>query len=197
MECRPTSAIAKGNSLSQVVAHFLACQSSCPRDELRAYSNKPLKTAIAMAAHADRGDGKKHSHQWNLFSTTATRAESILLNSMEAIAACKDFASLHELIKTKLNIPGAGEMYWYDTAFRIGISQGIYPDAVYLHRGTRIGAENLGIAKGKDVLQMSELPPELQGLRPYEVEDFLCLYHEDLAKIRPPAEPAAHRQERC
>ncbi len=75
-------------------------------------------------------------------------------------------------------------MYWYDTVFRIGISMGVYPQNVYLHRGTRDGAKALGIYKGKDVLEMSELPVELRKMKPYQVEDFLCIKKDVLHKFK-------------
>jgi hypothetical protein len=59
-----------------------------------------------------------------------------------------------------------------------------YPLKVYLHRGTRIGAENLGVSNGKDVLDMSELPKALQKMEPYQVEDFLCICKDELKNCR-------------
>lgn len=170
----------KSSTLGGLVADSLRGQSKCARGELEGYSNRPTENALVMAARADDGYGNTHDHQWNLWSTTAKHAEEILLKNIDAIVASTDFDSLHSLIKTMLNIPGAGEMYWYDTAFRIGINLGLYPQKVYLHRGTRIGAKNLGLDFRKDVLEMSELPAELQELEPYQVEDFLCLYKDAL-----------------
>jgi hypothetical protein len=183
--CPITNSKAK-YTLAELRAEFFGQIGCCQSDEIVAYQNKPLKTAIVMAARADRGDGELHSHQKWLRPETAKAAESILLKCIGQIAACKDFDALHELIKSKLNIHGAAEMYWYDTAFRIGISLGIYPEKVYLHRGTKDGAENLGIRNGKDVLEMSDLPKELQKLEPYQVEDFLCICKEELKRCRMP-----------
>ena len=76
-------------------------------------------------------------------------------------------------------------MYWYDTAFRIGISLGVYPDKVYLYAGTRKGAIALGIyTRGKEVMTMSELPVELQKMKPCQVEDFLCMRKDELHRFR-------------
>lgn len=194
MDCRPPPHLGKGTSLSQLITHFVAAEPSCSRGELAAYRNKPLRTAIAMAARADRGDGQRHDHQWSLRDDTARKAEVILLKAADQIKACKDFDALHSLVKIKLNIPGAAEMYWYDTAFRIGISMGILPEKVYLHRGTRLGAEQLGLGRGKPTLEMSELPPALQALEPYQVEDFLCIYHDALAHLAHSAESARRRR---
>jgi hypothetical protein len=50
------------------------------------------------------------------------------LKCADEIQACKDFDSLHEIVKAKCQISGAGELYWYDTAFRIGISLRFFPE---------------------------------------------------------------------
>jgi hypothetical protein len=184
--CCPRTTSKTKYTLAELVDEFLEQDGCCQCDEIVAYQNKPLKNAIIMAARADRGDGELHSHQKWLRPKTAKEAESILLKCIDEIAACNNFDVLHELIKSKLNISGAAEMYWYDTAFRIGISLGIYPEKVYLHRGTRTGAENLGVRNGKDVLKMADLPKELQRLKSYEVEDFLCVCKDALKRCRVP-----------
>ena len=61
------------------------------------------------------------------------KAETILLNCVEEIAAGKNFDDLHGISKSKLNISGANNMFWHGTAFRIGIRHGNYPEKVYLH----------------------------------------------------------------
>jgi len=170
-----------GNAtLADLVQEFRNGQSKCPYGELAGYPNIPLETALVMAGRADDGHGHCHPHQWRLWDSTAHEAETILLQNINRIAACKDFDSLHNLVKKILNIPGAGEMYWYDTAFRIGINLRIYPGKVYLHRGTRDGAKNLGLPFEKDALEISELPQELQKLKPHQTEDFLCIYKDFL-----------------
>jgi hypothetical protein len=167
-------------TLAELVQEFLEGQSKCLRGELKGYRDIPLKTALIMAARADDGEGRCHPHQWRLWDTTARQAEIILLQNINKIAACKNFDSLHNLIKSILNIPGAAEMFWYDTAFRIGINLKIYPEKVYLHRGTRDGAKNLGLQFGRYALEISELPKELQRLKPHQIEDFFCVFKDSL-----------------
>jgi hypothetical protein len=191
MGCTDKKASDKTNSLAELVAEFLEQDGCCPRDEMKAYKGKPIKVAIEMAAQARHGKGKRpdgtkklHPHQRWLRQETADKAEKILLGCVPQIKACKDFDALHELVKSKLQITGAKEMYWYDTAFRIGISMGVYPKKVYLHRRTKDGAKAFGIYKGKDFLELSELPAELRKMEPYQVEDFLCIKKDVLHKLK-------------
>jgi hypothetical protein len=48
----------------------------------------------------------------------------------------------------------------------------LFPDKVYLHAGTRLGARALGLRTAA-TLKMSELPKEFRALKPHEIEDVL------------------------
>jgi hypothetical protein len=186
MNCTKTEAPTRTNSLAQLVADFLKEEGTCPRGEMKTFRHLPLKEAIKKAAQARDEGGRFYRHQWNLFNRpdVSKKSQEVLLACADQIAACKDFDSLLGLVESKLRIPGAGEMYWYDTAFRIAISLMFFPDKVYLHRGTRAGAIALGIYTGEDVLEMSELPQELRRMKPYQVEDFLCMRKDVLHRFK-------------
>jgi hypothetical protein len=85
-------------------------------------------------------------------------------------------------MKEHLNgVRGLGELYYYDTALRIGASLRLMPRRVYLHRGTRDGAHALGLACKADSLDPRDLPKALAVLEPREIEDFLCIYKDQLS----------------
>jgi len=176
------NSIAK-DSLAQLVADFLEQEGCCACDEMKDFQNIGIKDAIKKAARAKDSKGKLYSHQWNLekkHPNVPKEAEHILVKCAGEIAACSDFDALHDLIIDKLKaLTGAGEMYYYDTAFRIGISMDVYPQKVYLHCGTRDGAKALGVYEDrKEVLEMAGLLrkfPEFAKMKPYQVEDFLCM----------------------
>ena len=52
-------------------------------------------------------------------------------------------------------IPGIGELYVYDTSFRIGAKLNLFPTKVYLHAGTRRGVRALGLDHSADTLKVS------------------------------------------
>jgi len=186
MNCTEKKESGKANTLADLVAEFLEQDGCCPRGEIKTFRGLKIQDAISKAALARDENGNLFSHQWHFFNhpEVPPKAESILLASVNEILACKDFDALHALVKSKLQIPFAGELYWYDTAFRIGISMGILPKTVYLHAGTKDGAMALGIYKGKDVLNMSDLPMELQTMAAHQVEDFLCIKKDVLHKFK-------------
>ena len=73
-----------------------------------------------------------------------------------------------------------GKLASYDTSLRIGAHRGLWPRWVYLHTGTRTGAKALNLDISGVSLEVSDLPGPLRRLQPYEVEDFLCIYKQNL-----------------
>lgn len=141
-----------------------------------------LEDAIRTAAFALKPNGTRYSHQRWLKDETAQLAADLMLDHAEEIASTFDFESLHALLKLLLGgVPGIGEMYLYDAAFRLSGKLGRPPARVFLHRGTREGARALGFDSDREHLELKELPEPLRALEAYEVEDVLCLYKDDLA----------------
>ncbi|MBI4192845.1 MAG: hypothetical protein HY525_20220 [Betaproteobacteria bacterium] len=76
------------------------------------------------------------------------------------------------------SVRGIGELYVYDTALRLGAHLRLLPRQVYLHAGTRRGARALGLDHRAKSLAPTKLPAALRCLRPYEMEDVLCIYED-------------------
>ncbi len=68
-----------------------------------------------------------------------------------------------------------GKLAIYDTVIRLG---------VYLHAGTNEGARALGLDTRRGILEPKELPTPFRSLEPWECEDFLCIYKDELAKLK-------------
>lgn len=121
----------------------------------------------------------------------------LLLANADYVKAAPTFDELIDLVERIAGpVSTFGELAIYDTARRIGTHLGLEPEKVYLHRGTRTGANALGRAwlgrdgkrqagpwRGQPSLEMSELPAELTELTPGEVEDALCIYKSVLQKM--------------
>jgi len=93
------------------------------------------------------------------------------------------FERLHSEIERLVGpLRGIGELYVYDTALRIGAYRGLNPKRVYVHAGVRVGARNLGLDPGRSgSIAVGGLPGPLRTLKPYEIEDILCIYKDQLA----------------
>lgn len=123
--------------------------------------------------------GKKNSHQNRIPKETLENFKKEIKKQKEAISECRTFDELLGISENS-TIDGIGLLTEYDIAFRYGWQIGIYPDKVYLHAGTKIGAKNLGIVKrGAKYLTKEELPAYLKAIEPWMVEDFLCVEKDD------------------
>ena len=147
--------------------------------ELRYFRNRPsLEAAITDAGLAQWFDGdryKRYSHQRRIPRAALETATKRLHR-----AALGDARSFDDLITRVANavrpIRGLGELYIYDTALRLGGHLRLVPREVYLHAGTRRGAQALGLDPRSDSLLPNQLPPVLRRLRPHKIEDLLCIY---------------------
>jgi hypothetical protein len=142
------------------------------------FANQPsLAGALRCAATATREDGKRFSHQRRVPRTALQRACDELMRREQRIAACTTFDEIVGTVRSVAsNIPGLGPLYVYDTALRIGGKLRIYPDKVYLHCGTRVGARRFGFPSKGEWLEMRDLPKPLRVLPAAEVEDILCIF---------------------
>jgi hypothetical protein len=181
MDCDNQEAT-KADTLAKLIADFIGQDGCFANDEVRAFRNLNIEEAIEKAVLVFNEKVPHFNHRWNLKNhpEVPQKVASILLKLTAEIQSRRNFDDLHEFIKSKIwHIPFVGELYCYDTAFRIGISKDIYPDKIYLHAGTRKGAMSLGIyKKGKEVLEKSELLkkyPEFKNMKAYQIEDFLCI----------------------
>jgi hypothetical protein len=169
-------------NLDAVVRHYRANFQAGAQAELQSFRDQPLADAVQRAAIAARPVSLRYSHQTRLKPQHLAEAARVLADNLQAVGAAKNFAGLHALLLRLLGSrAGLGELYFYDTALRIGAKLGFLPQAIYLHAGTRAGAKALGLAVNGSVLLKSELPEPLQKLQAHEVEDVLCIYKDYFA----------------
>lgn len=150
--------------------------------EIDWFAGQPsLDVAIEKAALAVNSRGKRYSHQRRLKKVALKQALGVLLDDSEAIRHARDFDHLFDLIEGAVKrIPGIGELYVYDTAFRIGANLNLFPSRIYLHAGTRRGARVLGLDDSRATLNVSALPKAFRILEPHELEDVLCIFKDEL-----------------
>jgi hypothetical protein len=144
-----------------------------------------LRSAVERAALALDCNGKRFKHQHRVRRDAMLAAEAMLLQIVPELELCRSFDQLLEVIEGVLRgIGGIGEMYVYDAALRIGAKLNLLPRRIHLHRGTRAGAEQLGLRTDVPALNPEELPAALRALPPYEVEDILCIYKDRFRATR-------------
>lgn len=136
-----------------------------------------------MAANARDTRGHKHSHQRRINTDHLSKFCDRILLMKDEIKEVRSFYELFKIIQD-CKVDNIGELCIYDTSHRIGAFLGIFPDAIYLHSGTKKGAnEVLGKIKGIRVLKnMLPVPFQRDDLSNSEIEDILCIYKNFLKK---------------
>lgn len=138
-------------------------------------------------------DGRVADHQRRIGKKTldsaidALRSAGFDKNGRCSQCSFKDFEELHDTIAKIIGgIGGIGDLAIYDIAVRIGAHQDpvVAPkDYVYIHRGTRTGAEKAlgrGIKGRRIPLTDFQGIPYLDGMNALEIEDFLCINKDKL-----------------
>jgi hypothetical protein len=141
-------------------------------------AQKDLKNSLIYAALAENNLGKRNGHQKRLKKLNLEKFADNLVDNIKKIEDALTFDELLKIVES-CKIKGVGELACYDTANRIGAKLGLPPDLIYLHAGTRNGAEKLLGRKLKDkTIRKTELPNPFQGddITPAEIEDILCIY---------------------
>lgn len=148
--------------------------------ERRRYTRlESLRNAVDIAARCVLPNGKRHKHQRRIPQESLDEARARLL--VANLGSCRSFDELHTTINSTIrNIYKVGPLVVYDVAHRVGAFLHLEPEHVYLHRGTREGARALGLGRGRDWIDLAELPPEFGRLTPAEAEDCLCIYKKRL-----------------
>lgn len=181
--CRPG---ARGRppltKLSEIVDSYIADHRESARREMRfCAQHKRLADAVEKAALCKLPSGKRHRHQRRLSAATLIEAANRLKRTN--FSAVTNFDALHKLVCRIIGpITGIGPLTVYDISHRIGAHLGHAPELVYLHSGALIGARSLGL--GGTTLNIIDLPKAFQRLTPAEAEDCLCIYKDDLKRLK-------------
>ncbi|MBI5283457.1 MAG: hypothetical protein HY874_00040 [Chloroflexi bacterium] len=167
--------------LEGLVDDYLRDYAEAHGEELAWYRTMPLPEAVRVAALSCTSKGKRHPHQRRL-ALEALMAGARILAAIP-VQRVGSFDDLHRLVAVvSRQVPGLGPVWSYDVAQRIGAKLGLEPERVYVHAGTAVGAVNLGLGD-RETIEVKELPREIRRLRPWQVEDFLCIYAEQIAGL--------------
>jgi hypothetical protein len=176
----------KLRTFEDIAQHYVAHYREREGRELRWFEIQPsLRDAIEVAGLATSPSGKRLAHQRRIPGEVLRQWADTLHERATHLQNAGSFDGLFkEIEKVGRQLHGIGELTIYDTALRIGAFLKLAPDRVYLHAGTRQGARALGIGAGTTHIARSALPAGLRRLPAAEIEDCLCLYAQDIARIR-------------
>jgi len=164
----------------EIVSDYIRRFRDGAQAEMRSFEKeRNLSTAIRRAALCELPDRKRHPHQRRIPRRVLEEAELRLQSVERSLAKASDFDAVHRLVDQEVgDLKGIGALTVYDISHRIGAYIGKAPKRVYLHAGTRIGAQVFGIED--DSIDRGVLPKPFSRLTPAEIEDCLCIYKDDL-----------------
>lgn len=165
---------------SQIVKHYVAHHGPALATELAWFAQKqPIPAAISRVALALGPSHKRLSHQRRLYKSVIPIALSQLQAASTRLFAVHAFVDLYSEVVAAIGaIPGAGSLYTYDTALRLGAFRRLKPSEVYLQAGAREGAKKILSSSSNRSVPLSQFPTVFHSLAPHEMENLLCLYHE-------------------
>ncbi|HET8692515.1 MAG TPA: hypothetical protein VFM30_10330 [Steroidobacteraceae bacterium] len=143
---------------------------------------RPVAVALDVVASWRDREGKVYAHQ----ARVPRRAKVEAGNRIRALdlAGVRTFDDLFHRVQDAIgSVRGIGDLAVYDAATRIGASLGVWPEQVYVHAGVRQGARALGLDANRRSLPVNAFPPELRRLDPWQIEDVLCIYKDQLPRM--------------
>lgn len=142
-----------------------------------------LDAAIRFACHGK--DGKIHGHQHLVGKEKLEQARKTLQKHADEFAGCESFDDLLSMVEDRtISIDRFGVLAVYDTSLRLGAHLGKWPEVVYLHAGTKKGCKALGVPTKGGKVEMEKLPQSVRALEPYQAEDFLCIFKDEVERVK-------------
>jgi len=170
-------------TFDEIVNDYILQYRKVARQEMRDFeSERSLSTTIRRAALCQLGNGKRHPHQRRIPRRLLEQVEMRLLEIEPRLAKATDFAAIHRSVDQKVGgLKGIGALTVYDISHRMSAYMGEAPKHVYLHAGTRIGAQ-VFVIEGA-FFEPGILPNFFSRPTPAEIEDCLCIYKDDLKGV--------------
>lgn len=170
------------SELERIVDEYISRHQERAARELRWFKiQRTFEQAVSLATRAEGPNRKRLSHQRRITKSALVESQQRLLGSLSVLRQAQSFEELHELVALLIRtIPGIGDLTIYDTSLRIGAKLNLSPEHIFLHAGTRKGAKQLGLNMSREYLTLDEVPEQLRRLLPREIEDFLCIYKDQL-----------------
>ena len=169
-------------SHTDVVRHFIKHCRKHLHEELAWFAGQDaLAKALEEAAYARCKCGKRLPHQRRLLKHVIPQSYALLQAQAQLLERSQSFDDLFfQIEKILVSVHGAGDLYLYDTALRLGTYLGLHPTRVFLQTGARTGAQKLSLGHKARSLPLLDFPKPFHVLEPFEMENLLCIYKDEL-----------------
>lgn len=149
------------------------------------FKSLPFDKAIEFASFGYDENENMNPHQHRVGKKNCKTAFEEL--DIQAIAQAITFEEIFaqtEKVRISTSTHRIGHLWSYDTALRIGFNLNIYPTKVYLQSGAKKGASHLINRKLNRSEPIDAFPAEFHSLKPYQIENLLCIYESSLYKLK-------------
>lgn len=179
--CRITPQIPPQSKLQDLVNDYKERWGNSYKEEDKWWGDQTesWEKAIEKAWKSRFANGKMHSHQYRVANKLPKGLE-IALNDNRQPKEFNKFDLIYVWVKSiSDHVHGLGPTTTYDVARRLGVWLSLYPDRIYLHAGTAVGAKKIGIRGA--TASLSAFPKEIQQLGATHAENFLCIYKSEIS----------------
>jgi hypothetical protein len=136
---------------------------------------KDFMSAVEMAGMSRDRANDKHPHQFRVPNNVLRKFTDHLLRKAGHMLRCKNFEQLQSIVDS-CRVKGIGTLTIYDATQRIGANIKLEPQKIYLHQGTRIGAQRyLQRTLNVDSVDRSEFK-DFSKMSCAAIEDIMCIY---------------------
>ena len=143
-----------------------------------------LEAAVDRAFKSEQPNGKLHGHQYLVGRERLARLATIAKDYIERFKDARDWNEIYTIVgDTIVQVPGAGILAHYDITNRIGSYLRYDQTVVRVHAGAWAGAAVLGLKIQNGQVNLEDLPPELRSLGAMHIENFLCIYKDELKQL--------------
>ena len=151
--------------ISNIIKHYKKLRQEHPDTWIEYCKNQEkLEDAIVYAALAENHLGKRNNHQKRRKKINLEKFAANLVDKKSEIQRANSFDELLIIVEN-CKISGIGPLTCYDTTQRIGAKIKLFPEHIYLHAGTKIGAEKLfGKRLKVKFIDKTDLPSPFQNV---------------------------------
>ena len=149
-------------------------------EDMRSYfASLTLENAVDEASKGLNPNSTINSHQHRVGRKRGEAAAIEMSKFILELRTCKSFEDIFQITeRVKNDVFRLGDLWSYDTALRIGFALNFLPTMVYVQRGVVKGVEkalNEKMPRAR-FISLTSLPKEIQRLKPYQAENFLCIW---------------------
>ena len=174
-------------TLQELIKAYIKYNRKNKNDELEQYSAcYTIEETINKIGICRNIHGKVYSHQCRVGEAKMKEFADILKPYAQELSIATTFQQIYDILRVPVkNTHQIGDLAHYDVALRISAYCRCLPEEVFVQAGSEQGAKTWGMNIKNGKVDLNQFPKILtEQLKPHEIEDFLCIYQNDLENLK-------------